>query len=338
MAQDTQKQKIIFDTDTAFFLDDGAALVMLLERQDKVDILGVTTVSGNLWARQGSEYMLHTLELTGNGHIPLYIGAQLPLVNTAERARIQREHYGGLTYIGAFDDPVIRTDADLEPPHGGQFAEARPQKKDAVSFLIETLDANPGEVTILALGPLTNIAMALNLRPDLAAKIQSLVFMGGALRVPGNTSPYAEFNFWFDPEAAQQVLRSEIPEKVMFGLDITNKAPFTKAQFDAMVAKDTPVTRLLAADGKETWGFYQDPPRSSFIWDCLAAGWLIDPTFVTEEETVPVDVEAQLGSAYGASYEPSGESPEGLLPTRVMLDLDYDKFMAMYQDLLTRAR
>ncbi|MEM1246460.1 MAG: nucleoside hydrolase [Acidobacteriota bacterium] len=331
-----EPRKIIFDTDTAYFLDDGAALVMLLQRPDLVEIVGVTVVSGNLWARQGAEYMLHLLEVTGNGHIPLYLGAQKPLANTAERAQFQREHLGGLTYVGAFGEKEIHADGDLEPPFGGEFSEIRPQKQDAVSFLIDTFETQPGEITVLALGPMTNLAMALNLRPDLATEIPSLVFMGGALRVPGNTSPYAEFNFWFDPEAAQQVMRSAIPEKVMFGLDITNRAHFTKEQFEAIVAEDTPITRILKEDdARASWGFHANPDRTSFIWDCLAAAYLLDPSLFTEEELVPVDIETALGTAYGASYEPSGEPPPGLLPTRVMLDLDYPRFMELYSKLLT---
>ena len=330
-------RKVLFDTDSAFFLDDGAALVMLLQRQDLVEIVGVTVVSGNLWARQGAEHMLHLLELTGNEEIPVHIGAQQPLANTLERAQYQKTELGGLTYIGAFGHKEIHSDRDLEPPAGGAFAKLRPQSQDAVSFIIETIDRHPGEVTFLALGPMTNLSMALNLRPDLAEKIERLVFMGGALRVPGNTSPYAEFNLWFDPEAARHVMRSAIPEKVMFGLDITNLAPFRKAQFDEIVAKKTPITEILLEDDRRSsWGFQANPEASSYIWDCLAAGYLLDPEFVTREEVVPVDVDTSFGPAYGATYEPSGESPLGLAPTRVMLDLDYERFIALYSDLLTR--
>jgi inosine-uridine nucleoside N-ribohydrolase len=332
------RQKIVFDTDSAYFLDDGAALVMLLQRQDLVEIVGVTVVSGNVWARQGAEYMLHLLELTDNARIPLYLGAQRPLVNSPERARHQAKSLGGLSYTGAFALPEIRSDADREAPFGGRFSEARPRRRDAVSFLIETIEQFPGEVTILALGPMTNISMALNLRPDLAPLIKSLVFMGGALRVPGNTSPYAEFNFWFDPEAAQHVLRSAIPEKVMFGLDITNRAPFTKAEFDRIVASDTPITAILREDDRRrgAWGFAENPGGTFFIWDCLAAGYLLDPGFVTSEEAVLVDVSTTLGPSYGATLEPVGGGPAGLLPTRVMFDLDYPRFFELYRDLLTR--
>ena len=98
-------RKVLFDTDSAYFLDDGAALVMLLQRQDLVELVGVTVVSGNLWARQGAEHMLHLLELTDNEQIPLHLGAQRPLANTPERARAQKQSLGGLTYLGAFGAP-----------------------------------------------------------------------------------------------------------------------------------------------------------------------------------------------------------------------------------------
>ena len=331
-------QKIIFDTDSAFFLDDGAALVMVLQRQDRVEILGVTVVSGNQWALQGAEYMQHLLELTGNQDVPLYIGAHRPLVNSAERAQEQANFLGGVSYLGAFGRREVESRQDLEPPYGGEFARSRPRRQDAVSFLIETIESHPGEITILALGPLTNIAMALLLRPDIESQIRSLVFMGGSLRAGGNTTPYAEFNFWFDPEAARHVLRSHIPQKVMFGLDITNRAPFKKADFDQIVAKKTPITEILLADDKRRgrWGFEQNPEGIFYIWDCLAAGYLIDPAFVISEEITKVDVSTTFGPSYGATYEPAGEAARGLAPIRVMLDLDYPRFFALYKDLLTR--
>ena len=117
-----------------------------------------------------------------------------------------------------------------------------------MAFLIETLERHPDEVTLVALGPLTNVALALRRRPDLAPRIRSLVFMGGNARVPGNVTPAAEFNFWFDPEAAAAVLAAPIPHIVMFGLDITNHAPLHKTRFDRIVAVDTPLTRLMRHD------------------------------------------------------------------------------------------
>jgi len=101
----------------------------------------------------------------------------------------------------------------------------------ALEAMAGIVERAPGRVTILAIGPLTNVAMLLRLRPGLETRIGAIVFMGGNVRVPGNASKAAEFNFWFDPEAAQIVLRSAIPRKVMFGLDVCNKVKLTRAMF-----------------------------------------------------------------------------------------------------------
>ena len=100
---------------------------------------------------------------------------------------------------------------------------------------------------LLWLAPVPLLAIALRLRPDLASKIERLVFMGGSIEAKGNVTGRAEFNFWFDPEAAQAVLRSAIPEKIMFGLDITNHAPVRKDDYEQIVAVKTPITELYAA-------------------------------------------------------------------------------------------
>src|ERR1039458_6618136 len=126
--------------------------------------------------------------------------------------------------------------------------------------LAATVEQNPGQITILALGPMTNVAMLLRLHPDLEGKIKRIVFMGGNVHVPGNASAAAEFNFWFDPEAAQAVLRSRILEKVMFPLDICNRAVLTKARFDEIIAAKTPVTERYKEDyGLRYPGFAKNP-------------------------------------------------------------------------------
>ncbi len=326
------RQKLIFDTDTAIFNDDAAALVMILRHPEKFDLLGVTVVAGNHPAKQGAEYMLHVMELMKRGDIPLYIGAQSPLVNSVERARRQEEQWGNIGFKGAFDSPE-----EIRPPLGGQFAKTRPRKENAISFLIESIENNPGEVTILAIGPLTNIAMVLNLRPDLGPKIKSLVFMGGNAKVPGNVTPYAEFNFWFDPEAAQAVIKSDIPEKIMFGLDITNHAILTRRHFDEIVAAKTPITEIFAHDMGDGWpGFYENPKATAYIWDCLAAGYLIDPSFVTASEIANLEVNTVFGPSYGGTFIPP-EGSEGIGgKVGVMLNLDFPRFFEIYKDLITR--
>ena len=319
------QEKVIFDTDSGFFGDDGAALVMLLRSPEKVRVLGVTVVSGNVWSQQGAEYMFYTLKITGHSDVPVYLGANLPLKHAP--SMFQQE--GPLAFTGAFGDPPDK----LNPPFGGCFTGRRVESESAIDFIIRTVERDPGQVTILAIGPMTNVALALRKRPAIAAKINRLVFMGGNLHVPGNASKSAEFNFWFDPEAAGEVLRSAIREKVMFGLDICNHAPIRKPQFDELIAVKTPVTALISEDmGNRYPGFFKHPKATTYIWDSLAAGWLLDEGFVTKRETQHLDVDTTLGKTYEKSRVSKDTSST---PVQVMLNLDFPRFFAMYKKLLT---
>ena len=316
--------RIIFDTDSAVFNDDAAALAMLLGRPDRVEILGVTLVAGNHTVPQGAEHMLHLLELAGASDVPLHLGTPAPLVNSPERAARQEARWGPVSFKGAFD-----AGAEVEPPHGGRFATARPRPTDAVSYIVDTVGRLPGEITLVAVGPMTNVALALRRDPGLAGRLRSLVFMGGNARVPGNVTPAAEFNFWFDPEAAGEVLGAGIPRTVMFGLDITNHAPLHRALFDRIVAADTPLTRLMRHDMGPA--FATGPGATQYVWDCITAAWLIDPSVVTRSERLPIRVETTFGPTYGGvSADAAGSAVE------VMLDLDLERFYALYADLITR--
>src|SRR2546429_9216072 len=125
---------------------------------------------------------------------------------------------------------------------------------------------------------MTNFALALRLRPDIETKTKRIVFRGGNLKAPGNASTAAEFNFWFDPEAARVVLRSRIPNKVMFGLDICNLAPLKKLEFDQIAAAGTAITDLFREDlGNRYPGFLKHPEAVAYMWDSLAAAYLLDP-------------------------------------------------------------
>lgn len=325
--------KIIFDTDSGFFGDDGAALVMLLRSPDRVAVQGVTVVSGNVWAPQGAEYMFHILKILGREDLPLYLGARAPLLHTAAQAAREEN----IEFRGAFAGPAPRSRGDLQPPFGGRFAGLAPQKENGVDFLIRTLEGTPAGITVLALGPMTNLAVALCLRPDLEARISRLVFMGGNVRVPGNASPAAEFNFWFDPEAAAVVLRSAIPEKIMFGLDICNRAPIRRPEFDRITAVQTPITELFREDmGNRYPGFLRNPDAIAYLWDELAAAYLLDPAFVTRSESLYLDVETRPGPRYGATLTLDRALAPSATPVRVMLDLDFPRVFALYKDLLTR--
>ncbi len=320
------QEKVIFDTDSAFFNDDGAALVMLLHNPEKVDVLGLSLVPGNLWPEQGAEYMLRILDLMNKPGVPVYIGARAPLVHTRAMAEKENRDWGPLEFRGALaqeDKPAKRGTA------------RRISHKHGVDFMIDVISQAPHPVTVLAIGPMTNLAIALRLRPDLEKKIARLVYMGGAAHVDGNANKTSEFNFWFDPEAAQIVLRSAIPKKIMFGLDICNHARLEKSHYDQIASVKTPVTELFRQDlGKR---FAKNPNASTYIWDCLAAGYLLDPSFVTKTETAYLDVDIAFGKNYGAVIPLDRTIAPDATPVEVMLDLDFAKFFEMYKTLLTKA-
>ena len=184
---------------------------------------------------------------------------------------------------------------------------------------------------------MTNIALALRLKPEIETRIKRIVFMGGNVGVPGNASAAAEFNFWFDPEAARIVMRSRIPKKVMFGLDICNTAPIRKAEFDQVTAVHTPITDLYREDlGNRYPGFLHNPGATGYMWDSLAAAYLLDPGFVTKSEIRYLDVLTAWGRFYGSTVPLDRRTAPDATPVTVMLALDFQRVFTLYKDKLTR--
>ena len=326
------KDIVVIDSDSGLFGDDGAAAVMLLRSSSEVTISGITIVPGNVWAPQGAAYMLHILDLLKRPLVPVYIGATTPLVHTAAMARESERRWGKLEFMGAFaDNPT-----EIKPPTVGS-ASARKPHHGGVEFLISEIEKHPGEVTVLAIGPMTNLALALRMKPEVETKIKRLVFMGGNVRVPGNASSSAEFNFWFDPESARMVLRSRIPHKVMFGLDICNKAPIKKPQFDEIVAVKTPVTELYSDDlGNRYPAFLKHADATGYMWDTLAAAYLLDPGFVKKSEVRYLDVLTVWGKFYGSTVALDRAVAPEATPVTVAVDLDFQRVFNLYKDRLTR--
>jgi inosine-uridine nucleoside N-ribohydrolase len=328
-----QREIVVVDTDSGLFGDDGAALVMLLRSPDQVTVSGVTVVPGNVWAPQGAEYMLHILDLLRRPEVPVFTGAQVPLNNSPAMAREEERRWGKLEYTGAFahdPDSVI-------PAVGAKLTGRKPHRDSAVQFLISEIERRPGEVTILAIGPMTNIALALRLKPAIETKIKQIVLMGGNIKAPGNASPWAEFNFWFDPEAARMVLRSRIPKKVMFALDVCNTAPLHKAEFDQIAGVHTPIADLFREDlGNRYPGFLKHPEGIAYMWDSLAAAYLIDPTFVTKWDVQHLDVQSAWDRFYGATIPLGhGVAPDAT-PVNIATEINFQHVFAIYKDRLTR--
>src|SRR6266496_2276415 len=277
--------RVIFDTDFVMPpADDGLALLLALGSPE-LEILGVTTVAGNESMEKATADALRLLEIAGRAEIPVYKGANMPLLH--EKSEYATRVHGRWWS----DDPPA-------PPPGG-FARKPPERESAMDFIVRTVMARPGEVSILAIGPLTNIAMAIRRQPGFAERVKRIVIMGGAVAAlpdgAGNITPNAEFNFWVDPEAARIVLRSGIPIDLST-LNVSRKTALTRRWYDRLVATQTPLTQLIKSRMDQT--FIAAPNRTLLMYDEVAVASLIDPTLVKTEPMV-VDVDIAHGINYG---------------------------------------
>jgi inosine-uridine nucleoside N-ribohydrolase len=326
-------ERIIFDTDATTFGDDGAALVMLLRNQTRFSIDGILATAGNAWPAQVAENVFHIFNVMERPAPPVYTGAEGPLMNNAPMAREFDKRWGPVGYMGAFAmDPNI-----IHVAPGSKYSAQRAHR-NGVEFLISEIERHPGQVTIVELAPMTNLALALRLRPSIETKIKKVIFMGGSVEVPGNASPWAEFNFWFDPEAARIVLRSRIPVKVMFGLDCAGAAPLRKQEFDQIVAARTPVTELYRDDlGNRYPGFLRHPEAVGYMWDAIVAAYLVDPTkVVTKYDSRYLDVQTNWGKYYGATGRLDRAANPQSTPVYFVSGIDGRVAFEIYKTLLVR--
>lgn len=220
------KRRLILDCDPG--QDDAVNLLLAYSARDRFDLLGITCVAGNAPLDLTQRNARIIADLAGASEIPIHAGCSQPIA----RGLITAAHVHGSTGLDGVDLWEPRT--PLAAQHG-------------VHFLIDTLRASPdASVTLVPTGPLTNIAMALALAPDIAGKIEEIVLMGGAMREGGNITPSAEFNFFVDPHAAERVFQCGCPITV-FGLDVTHQVLCTPARLSRIRALKGPIPEAVHA-------------------------------------------------------------------------------------------
>lgn len=249
---------LIVDVDTG--VDDAIALAFLVKRSPQ--LLAVTTVAGNVPIDASTANSLKVLAWLGSEEIPVHRGASRPLAVPYLNAA----HVHGENGLGK---------ARLPESTASETGE------NAVEAMLRLADIYSGELTILTLGPLTNLAIALSLRPSLVEQIREVVVMGGAFLSPGNITPHAEFNVYADPHAAQQVFAADWAKLVVLGLDVTHQTVISKATWDSIPEESSKSAQLT----KQILGrTYQERGLDGFfLHDPLAALTTVDPEFIGVE-------------------------------------------------------
>jgi purine nucleosidase len=364
------RRKVIYDQDNSgpFGTDIIGTLMML--QADNVDLLGITLVTGDAWMKQEMAFTLRLLEMMGRTEIPVYPGAEFPMLNTKEEWLLRLQLYGGHRmdpWLGAFNRTNGGPDEikPLPPPYD-HFANIKAQQDHAARFIINTVRENPGKVTIYAGGPLTNLALAIALAPDIVSLVPEVVFMGTGFHVFTNS-----FNIFFDPEAGRKVLRAPWPKFSIVSVDIAEEihegdeiAPSRRMIEEIVGRAQRPISDLFQRYAVEP---LQRNANISFfrMADEMIAAQVIDPSVFTKSEQMYVEICSTPGPRYGDSmfwpknwqdlpdtgrYPATPEDQRVFVDPRqfylgpppsaglanVLLEVDHERFKKLFVDLMTK--
>jgi inosine-uridine nucleoside N-ribohydrolase len=248
---------VILDVDTG--LDDALAIALAVN-DPGTDLLAITTLAGNCAVKLATENTLKVLHFLGADDVPVHIGASKPLVREPRDAQYFHGRDGiGEAKIPPFDRPLGR---DRGP-----------------AAVIRMARERPGELTWVLLGPLTNLAIALNVAPELPELLKNVVIMGGAYDVAGNTTAHGEFNMIADPEAANEVFLNRRLDMTVIGLDVTHQTEITREVWEAGAKSDIPSARLTGLMCDWVWTHHRK--ERMYLHDPLAFAVALDPSLVT---------------------------------------------------------
>ena len=286
-------KRIIIDTDPG--VDDALTFLLALASQE-IQLEALTITQGNVTVERGTRNALAVLELAGASHIPVAQGTSLPLVGPLLASDIVH----GSSGLG---------NAKLPEP------QTKPVPQHAIDYLIERFLAEPGELSLFAIGPLTNIALAIRKEPRFAGAVKEMVIMGGAIREGGNMTPQAEFNVYCDPYAAHVVFHAGIPT-TLIPLDVTHKCMLYAEQIKQLSQQESPIVRFLADSTAAYVNFTESKTgiKGCALHDPLTLATVIAPELFTFEEHY-VDVDISGGVSHGLAPSPISITPRINLPT-----------------------
>jgi purine nucleosidase len=290
-------RKVILDADFGWMNDSFIHLLYVLQSPE-LETLGITTIAGNFTCSYAANCVLRALEMLGRTSIPVCPGFDRPLLH-------ERDAYADRVW-GRWAMENI----DLPLPEGRPTFE--PDPRHAIDFIGQTILENPGEVSYISTGPMTNLAIAIRRYPEIIKAVRQVVIFAGSYslfpRGHGNITPAAEFNVWVDPEASRIVMHSDLPLTTLT-MNSGRRMKFTRSYYDQITANDSVIARIF----KQSFGptFFEARP-GSFIWNPyevenysfiapMVTAYLLHPELFTTSD-VYVEIDTNPGIGYGASY------------------------------------
>lgn len=302
----TDKIPLLIDTDPG--VDDALALLMAFDSAAH-DIVGLTVAAGNVGLRHTVANALKLCEVVGRGDVPVFAGADAPLLHAAPDAAYVhgQDGFGDTGYL-----PATRP----------------PMDEHAALAILRLSHAHAGELLLVALGPLTNIALALKLDPSLPQRVARLVVMGGALTAHGNITPAAEFNVYFDPEAAKIVFES-FPRFELADWEATLAHGLPHASVEQWLAAHSPRATFYEGISRQTRAWSADRRGDTwFAADALAMAWALEPEAARDVVERPIEVVLAHGPARGATIVDWNRQTGRPDNSRLLLRYDQDRFEA----------
>ncbi len=330
---------VIFDTDMYYLWDDSYAMYMLLQADAAgwIDLLGITATGANINIAEGTTSILNQLEYLGREDVPVYMGTDIPLSGFHGEDTLAAN---GLNPVWSVDTVKAVHEKGITYDNLGEYvneewgqSSLKAQEQHSWEFMIDAVNANPGKVTIMAVGACTNVAMAIKEDPEFASKTAGIYYMGGSIDVPGNITDCAEVNWYYDPEAVEICLQADWPVQVVVPDDISYNQKLTKEYVENIVnSGDTAFNNIVEEYAYPD--FVENPDKKQSLWDAQVPGIFFCPDLITESDVRDVAIETTLCYAYGEAVTwAEGNGPEKSATCQIVYNLDGDKYWQMVADL-----
>jgi purine nucleosidase len=309
-----EPKRILLDADPG--IDDSLA-ILLAVASPEVELEAITVVSGNCSARQGAKNALGLLEMVGRSDIPVAIGQEIPLVQPLLLAAETHGNAGlGYAELAAPTTPLAGI--------------------HAVDLIIDTIMSNPGEITLVPIGPLTNIAMAVRREPRIVENVKEVLIMGGAINCGGNTTPLAEFNTYCDPHAAHIVFHSGLPQKLI-PLDVTYQVILQQTDVDRLLKIKSPVSRFIADSTRFYMEFHDEYQKITgcVINDPVVMALTFAPEIV-DYRNLFVDVDISGGISMAKTFADFYEMQKKAPNMEVALEIRPRDFIELFLERMER--